>query len=130
MTLSSVRRAASAEGVLTQREGDAMEGTFTVTIPADSIAAARELYAEYTRTVLTEADMEALKAKHTALQTALSVLFPQGLPGGVSVELCPDRGYVCRVDILRRMLDTLGLSRLIASSTTGDEYVTEAMRRG
>jgi len=99
-----------------------------VTFSGDSIIAARELYSEYSKAVISEKE---IIAKHTALHAALSILFPQGLPNGVTIEFCPDQGYSFRMDILGHILDVLGLSRLIIGRTTRDEdAVAEAMRRG
>lgn len=104
-----------------------MHEAVTVLISGDSITAARELYAEYNEAAISEDEMQ---AKDAALQTALSVLYPQGLPHGIKIELCPDQGYTFRVDVLRRMLDVLGLSRLIIGGMTCEyDETAEAMRR-
>ena len=103
----------------------------TVAIPISGIVEARNLYKEYS-----EAAIDIDEAEHAASpDNALAVdvlrrLFPEGLPEGFVMEIrpCEREGYRIHIDLIRRLLDALGLTKLIIDGVAEDSSTVEAMR--
>ncbi len=89
-----------------------MQKSITVMISLDSIVEARKMYLEYTAAAC---DVDHIQSTNTTLHGLIWQLFPEGIPGGFMAELAPDGSYTIRVDIVRRLLDVLGLSGLITN---------------